>query len=99
VTVVYDTSNKWKVSVFSSNYANVGTQSLILLKLKDGEPNAGNDYSFIVTFTNTPPVFSSLVPTNITVKLNEVKNYTLPAYHDHENMPVFVSTSGQNQIL
>jgi hypothetical protein len=28
-----------------------------------------------------------------------VKNYTLPAYHDPESMPVFVSTSGRNQIL
>ena len=33
------------------------------------------------------------------MKLNEIKNYELPPYHDPENMPIIISVSGINSIL
>ena len=62
--------NSRRLRLFTNSYTDVITPPSFVLNLKNSGAVIGTQQTFTVTVTNTPPVFTSAVPTNLTIKLN-----------------------------
>ncbi|TNV87951.1 hypothetical protein FGO68_gene896 [Halteria grandinella] len=82
----YNRVNDSSTEVSTADFARVGNNTVRVI-LNDGFRN--NEYTFIVTVTNTAPYLSS-APANQSFKMNQSHSITLPSFKDDENNPVFV---------
>ena len=85
-------------TLFTSSYSHLGSH-VVTIELFDNLPFQGTQYSFTVTIINTPPIFTKQSLDDQTVKLNEIKTFVLPPYHDDEGNPITVSLKGSLKAL